>query len=164
MESKKELERILYIHTVHIPRVGMWTVEKERSKAVYLSVHSHARALSAIYGYFPLEHSLTPLYSKSLLDAISPGVSSFSAIRNNVSSPDCWLLTVHIPFCSTSLAPLTHKGVFHSPHTVTLSWCLKSVSDSAPPPSQETRKVLLEVSRMCWNCDSQSCSDLQSYP
>lgn len=95
----------------------MWTVEKKKNEAVYLCVHSHARVLSAIYCYFLLEQSSTPLYSKSLLDAISPGVSAFSIIRNNVSSPDCWLLTVHIRVLFHIIGSInTQMGFPQSPH------------------------------------------------
>lgn len=51
----------------------MWTVEKERNEAVFLYVHFHTRAVSAVCGYFPLEHSSAPLYSNSLPDAMSWG-------------------------------------------------------------------------------------------
>lgn len=75
----------------------MRTVEKERNETVCLYTHLHTEASPAIYGYFPLEHSSTPLYSKSLSDALSPGTYPFSTIPNNVNTADCQPLTVLIP-------------------------------------------------------------------
>lgn len=109
----------------------MWTVEKESNEVVYTLA---SKGFICRLQLLSIRTFFSPLYSESLLHAISPGISPFSTIQNNVSSPDCRPLTV-LPILFYIIGSInTQRGFPQSTHCVTHSRCLNSVSDSAPPP------------------------------